>query len=778
VLRHERSEIRIFTIPGIPLGLIEKYRLFFRILIYFLILLVPLLVISTIYYLNVSKMIKDDSVHKAQQNLKSSAQNVDLYLRTIHETSLNLLEDNTVRKYFFPEALQTLREKAELSEITRIISRYSSIVSNYSHSMFLFIDNRKVYLPRGAEDFDLFFGKFYKMDTYPAQFWEAQLDGESDFQILPPTGQAAGIWLIPVITRGIVNGEFAITCVTIPINKLDQLFSGSAIFPSTQFVITDNQNRLIFSTGNEAHEFSKSVFINQEPASVTDIHGDSFAVSYYKSVDYGWNYYAITPTAALNQTAKGVYNFMLAISALIIGISCLFSVWFSVKIYNPIKKIRDIIHDQSEDEDTTSPDPRRLNELEFIGSGIRRLYDNNEYFKNKFKHISNEYIEHTLLNLIRGNQLEHEEEFTWMLNNELGFTGNHFLCCNIHFQFNGQFYRDIQDVDRFMIFNKLKNVLYGLMKPFVTLFVTEYQQNLYVCMVNLKRNEDKPDLLKALNDIVQTFQYDFEYCRINIGIGKTYGGLSQLASSFSDAMTALGTAESERKFQIIDSEQLSLIDHYYYSFADENQLINLVKVGDMVQVQHKITEILSTNKEKGVSHHYMLMLLAELRNTAYKFAVEKGLSALVQHTQPQATLNDEETLQNLLDLFREIIIGYTRGEDGGEAKQDSLVSSIIQYVDGHYTEDLYLEHIAEQMGLSSKYVSKVFKEKTGTNLTDYISLIRIAKAKELLIHTSLNISVVGERVGIFSRTTFLRTFKKWEGISPLEFRQANTERNS
>jgi YesN/AraC family two-component response regulator len=171
------------------------------------------------------------------------------------------------------------------------------------------------------------------------------------------------------------------------------------------------------------------------------------------------------------------------------------------------------------------------------------------------------------------------------------------------------------------------------------------------------------------------------------------------------------------------------------------------------------------------------MLLADLRNTAYKFAVEKGLNALVQHTQPQATLNDEETLQNLLDLFREIIIGYTRGEEG-EAKPDSLVSSIIQYVDGHYTEDLYLEHIAERMGLSSKYVSKVFKEKTGTNLTDYISLIRIAKAKEMLIHTSLNISVVGERVGIFSRTTFLRTFKKWEGISPLEFRQTNAERNS
>ncbi|NOU94228.1 helix-turn-helix domain-containing protein [Paenibacillus sp. LMG 31456] len=104
-------------------------------------------------------------------------------------------------------------------------------------------------------------------------------------------------------------------------------------------------------------------------------------------------------------------------------------------------------------------------------------------------------------------------------------------------------------------------------------------------------------------------------------------------------------------------------------------------------------------------------------------------------------------------------------------KTDQLVSTIVTYIEEHYGQDLYLEKIAEQMGVSSKYISKVFKEKKGINLTDYISMIRIMKAKEILMNTDRNISDISEQVGIYSRTTFIRLFKKFEGLPPNEFRK-------
>ncbi|MNR04934.1 HTH-type transcriptional regulator YesS [compost metagenome] len=121
--------------------------------------------------------------------------------------------------------------------------------------------------------------------------------------------------------------------------------------------------------------------------------------------------------------------------------------------------------------------------------------------------------------------------------------------------------------------------------------------------------------------------------------------------------------------------------------------------------------------------------------------------------------------------FYEKIIAKTFSKP--ESKSGTLVSFITDYIEKHYEQDLYLEVIAGEIGLSAKYVSRMFKESTGTNISDYISLVRIAKARELLVNTDMKISDIADKIGIFSRTTFLRLFKKYEGISPNEYRSAH-----
>src|SRR5690606_27117503 len=98
-------------------------------------------------------------------------------------------------------------------------------------------------------------------------------------------------------------------------------------------------------------------------------------------------------------------------------------------------------------------------------------------------------------------------------------------------------------------------------------------------------------------------------------------------------------------------------------------------------------------------------------------------------------------------------------------------------IEQNYKDDLYLEKIAIEMNLTAKYISRIFKEKTGINVTDYISMIRITKAKEMLADTELNISDISEKVGIYSRTTFIRLFKKFEGTTPNEFRKTRNFMN-
>ena len=123
--------------------------------------------------------------------------------------------------------------------------------------------------------------------------------------------------------------------------------------------------------------------------------------------------------------------------------------------------------------------------------------------------------------------------------------------------------------------------------------------------------------------------------------------------------------------------------------------------------------------------------------------------------------------QLLLDFYSDILESCS---SPFPQKSESLVQTTQDFVQHNYASNLGLEQIADQMGVSVKYISRVFKQRTGKNLTDFIGEIRIQKAKELLTQTDQKVGDIAAAVGIENRTTFLRVFKKYEGISPIEYR--------
>lgn len=100
-----------------------------------------------------------------------------------------------------------------------------------------------------------------------------------------------------------------------------------------------------------------------------------------------------------------------------------------------------------------------------------------------------------------------------------------------------------------------------------------------------------------------------------------------------------------------------------------------------------------------------------------------------------------------------------------------MLDQVLTYITGHFAEGIYLESIAQAVAIHPKYLSRIFKERTGVNLSEYISLVRITKAKEMLVASDRNVTEIGELVGFENRTTFFRTFKKLEGVSPNEYRR-------
>ncbi|WP_239297685.1 response regulator [Paenibacillus sp. ACRRY] len=115
-------------------------------------------------------------------------------------------------------------------------------------------------------------------------------------------------------------------------------------------------------------------------------------------------------------------------------------------------------------------------------------------------------------------------------------------------------------------------------------------------------------------------------------------------------------------------------------------------------------------------------------------------------------------------------------KESGVGKTSQLVESIKNYFKNHYSEDISLEEIAQQMNFSSAYLTKIFKKYTSESPVKYLTNYRMSEAKRLLIeHPDLDIRIVAEMTGYFDQHYFSKVFKGVVGQTPSEFRFSKTD---
>lgn len=129
----------------------------------------------------------------------------------------------------------------------------------------------------------------------------------------------------------------------------------------------------------------------------------------------------------------------------------------------------------------------------------------------------------------------------------------------------------------------------------------------------------------------------------------------------------------------------------------------------------------------------------------------------------------------LLVEMNRFVSEYYRAQTGKKTRP-KLISSIIDYVEEHLTETITLEMLANELFISSKYISSVFRKNMGMTLREYIITKRVENAKKLLSE-GRNVSEACELSGFGDYSNFIRTFTRIAGISPGKYarQQLNEE---
>ena len=116
----------------------------------------------------------------------------------------------------------------------------------------------------------------------------------------------------------------------------------------------------------------------------------------------------------------------------------------------------------------------------------------------------------------------------------------------------------------------------------------------------------------------------------------------------------------------------------------------------------------------------------------------------------------------------------SEGIERKDAKQDKVsiyVERAIQYIENHYSEDISLEMVAEQIKISSYYLSRLMKLEAGVTFTEYLTNIRMKEAVRLSVETMLPLKEIAERCGYYNITYFCKVFKKQTGKTISEYRR-------
>lgn len=133
-------------------------------------------------------------------------------------------------------------------------------------------------------------------------------------------------------------------------------------------------------------------------------------------------------------------------------------------------------------------------------------------------------------------------------------------------------------------------------------------------------------------------------------------------------------------------------------------------------------------------------------------------------------LNKLELSKTLRKIKDELLSEQSQLNSERETTTENIVNSVKQYLQVNYASEINFTQVASDYNFSAAYLTKIFKEHTGTSPVKYLIEYRIKMAKHLLLDTNLTIKEIAEKTGFIDQFYFSKCFKNHCGITPSEYK--------
>ncbi|OAB43048.1 response regulator transcription factor [Paenibacillus antarcticus] len=253
------------------------------------------------------------------------------------------------------------------------------------------------------------------------------------------------------------------------------------------------------------------------------------------------------------------------------------------------------------------------------------------------------------------------------------------------------------------------------------------------------------------------------------GTSKIRNGYHSIKHSYKDALEDANQSSQVNliRFEVGKDELVSEINHFIKNFEHVLHTFDMEKLKHcLAQLIEKIKRVSDRSKDvlKSLCSTLLLSISNFITNQAKNLTLEEVWGSNPFHSIEHLHTNFdfivwfEEFENSISSIFNSL----------GESSK--LIHQAKQYIHKHYSSNVSLEGIADELNISPNYLSTLFRKETSESLVEYLTRYRIDRAKEYLLTTHYRVYEIGQMVGYESEQYFSRVFKKVVGMPPAKYK--------
>ena len=320
-------------------------------------------------------------------------------------------------------------------------------------------------------------------------------------------------------------------------------------------------------------------------------------------------------------------------------------------------------------------------------------------------------------------------------------------------------YKEIREVTR----DYLPGIMGSVMANKIALLIPckepklEYDERIRI----IEKSRELVRKLKTRTDV--TF-------RVGIGSVKQ---IREVSESYNEALHAL--IQTTNKVAHVDDTPARCIYEENYPIDIEKMLFELIEKGDVNGVSAEANRFFDWMEENyGRYINDIKLKSLEFVLWAEHIAYENG--GMVYHFRDRQdyfpTIIELKNLEEVRAWFVDKMGNACRNVAVKKEEQSvSVVERARKYIDSKYNKDISLDDVSREVDISPYYFSKIFKEETGQTFVEYVTEIRMNRAKELLSFTDMSMKEICCEIGYSDPNYFSRSFKKNTGLTPTEYKE-------